>query len=161
MSRTDRPSFEGSDDVPPRDQLLTLLADVLDDVEGPNDELVDRAAALFTLRRLDAELMELLSDSRELEASHRSEQLNLRFLTFLGSACTLQLEVVLSKAGQEFIGQVTPAGVHVVEIVDAPKVAQVTTDEHGRFRLPCPAGPVRVLVMLGDGRRQLSPPFEV
>ncbi len=142
------------------DPLLGHLADVLDRIDGPDPALVDRAVALWSLARLDAELLELVSDAGAL--AHRSDDLQLRFLTFQNDDCTVQVEIGGADGdgatGRELVGQVDPPGLHAVSLVNGPRV---TTDDLGRFRLTCGTASFRLLVELDDGRRLLSPDIAV
>lgn len=151
---------------PATNQLVQLLSDTLDQIDGPDQGIVDRAAALWTLRHLDAELLSLLSDAGSPALVHRAEQTELRFLVFQGSGCRVQVEVVQSADGDELVGDITPSGLHRVALVSREASSEVelssmATDELGRFRLATERGSVRVLVTLADGRKLLSPTIDV
>jgi hypothetical protein len=155
-----RDDLDPGDQLRPHDPLLDLLAATLDQIDGPSDALVDRAAALFALRHLDAELMVLLSDTSTASdlMVARAEQLEWRLVIFRGEHSTVQLEVAPTERGGELIGQVTPSGTHVVDLRhDGSPTESFETDEHGRFRAKSPGGPFRVHVTLSDGTNLLTP----
>ena len=144
------------------DRFLELLAAVLDDADGPPDAIVDQAASLFVLRDLDAELLELLSDTRDAGLVTRAEQLDWRLVVFQGSGCSITLEISVDDGEPVLIGHVEPAGPHEVELLSsADERSPVVHTDDGRFSVPCPSGPFQVLVTLAGGTRVLTPPIDV
>ncbi len=152
--------FEPNDEARQPDFLLGVLAATIDQIDGPTDAAVDRAAALFSLRHLDAELLVLLTDTStavDLMVA-RAEHLAWRLVIFRGQHSTVQIELVPSEHGVDLIGQVTPEGTHVVALRhNGSQTESFETDEHGRFRDRSPGGPFRVHVTLGDGTNLLTP----
>jgi uncharacterized protein YqiB (DUF1249 family) len=152
--------FEANDEARQPDFLLGALADTIDQIDGPTEAAVDRAAALFALRHLDAELLVVLSDTStaaEVMVA-RAEQLEWRLVIFRGQHSTVQIELAHGDHGVDLIGQVTPAGTHVVALRhDGTPTESFETDQHGRFRDRSPEGPFRVHITLSDGTNLLTP----
>lgn len=143
-----------------QDHLLDALAYAIDQIDGPSDAAVDRVAALFALRHLDAELLVLLTDtstSSDLMVA-RAEHLEWRLVIFRGEHATVQIELAPSLHGIDLVGQVTPTGTHLVALRhDGSPIEPFETDEHGRFRAASPTGPFRVFISLDDGTNLLTP----
>jgi hypothetical protein len=160
----DRSTNVRPDGAGPDDRLLELLAGVLDDADGPPDAIVDQAAALIVLRDLDAELLELLSDTRTMEGElvTRAEQLDWRLVVFRGSAFSVTLEISNDTGEAAVIGHIDPAGPHEVELLisGAERSAALQTED-GRFSVPGPLVPFQVLITLPDGRRGVTPLIDV
>jgi hypothetical protein len=132
---------------------------VLDEADGPSEALVEQAAALYTLRDLDAELLELLSDTRDdAGVLTRAEQLDWRLVVFQGASCTVTIEISGDDGEPSVIGSLQPAGAYEVALLDSSggRSSSVSTDD-GRFSTPCPPGPFQVLITLDDGRRAVTP----
>jgi hypothetical protein len=152
--------FEASDEARQPDFLLEVLAVTIDQIDGPTEAAVDRAAALFALRHLDAELLILLTDTSTAAdvMVARAEQLEWRLVIFRGQNSTVQIELAHGDHGVDLIGQVTPGGTHIVALRhDGTPTESFETDQHGRFRHRSPEGPFRVHVTLSDGTNLLTP----
>lgn len=140
-------------------ELLELLNDTLDIVEGPPPDIVNRAVGLFALRHFDAELLTLLTDS--FDAEHRvllrSELPTWRIVAFKSEGFVLELEIA-SAGGRSLIGQIDPPDAERILVFGADSSTEVELDEHGRFRVaPLPPGPFRVLATKCDGTRIITP----
>jgi hypothetical protein len=133
-------SEEGSDMARDGDdELFDRLAATLRGAEEPPDEVVDLARASFGLRRLDAELAELVSDSAldATPAGVRDDGHGPRLLTF--EAGDAEIEVQVSAADDavwQVLGQVVPpapAAVRIEPADPALAAAESVADELGRF----------------------------
>ncbi len=151
---------EANNEARQPDFLLGVLAATIDQIDGPTEAAVDRAAALLALRHLDAELLVLLTDTSTASdlMVARAEHLEWRLVIFRGEHSTVQIEVAPSEHGLDLIGQVTPAGSHAVVLRHgAGPTESFETDEHGRFKTKSPRGAFRVHVTLSDGTNLLTP----
>ena len=123
------------------DELFDRLAATLRNAEPPPDAVVDMARAGFGLRRLDAELAELVADSAlELTpAGVRGDLAAPRMLTFEAGDAEIEVQVSAAADGTwQMIGQVVPPAPGTVGLEPAdPALVAVETDadELGRFTL--------------------------
>jgi hypothetical protein len=144
-------------ELPPDSErdILALLADVLDTIEAPSSSAVEAAQQLFALRQLDGDLMELAADSMESSLAQRGVDSG-RLLRFEGGGC--QIEIDAQFGDGVVTGQLTPSGVSAISTVTAAGASLVSSDEHGRFRVPIGArGLHRWLVRFADGRIRVTP----
>jgi hypothetical protein len=142
------------------EELMQLLATILDEVEVPPADLVDDAVSIFATRDLDAELLTLLSDSANADSALalRAETQPWRVMTFRGSALEVELELDLT-GNTMLVGQLTPAAVDSLRlVVDGSATVDVDVDELGRFLVePAPATGFRLVVTLTDGQQMMTP----
>jgi hypothetical protein len=127
------------------DELMAELRRLSRSVDPVPDDVTAYARAALGWRRVDAELAELLADSRlETESLARGDEGG-RLLSF--RAEELELEVEVQEDG--LLGQLAPPVVAHVELQrdDGQIVASGTSDELGRFRLDG-AGPGRVRIVV-------------
>jgi hypothetical protein len=152
---TDNPTQpEGSDDPLLAD--LRRLANIVDPVPH---EVTAYARAALGWRRIDAELAEVLEDSRLEVAGMRSVVDATRSLTFRSSDLQVDVEVDESGDGSLLLGQLVPAVVAEVDVQrdDGTTLATASADELGRFRFELPAGGrIRLVVR----REAPAPPVE-
>jgi hypothetical protein len=125
----------------PNERLLAELRRLAGEVDAVPDEVMGYARAALGWRRIDAELAELLSDSRfdPAPATTRSDGGELRALTFRASELEIALEI--SKGLPiVLLGQLVPPAVATIEVQrdDGTSVATTETDSLGRFRLELP-----------------------
>jgi hypothetical protein len=127
----------------PDDELLGELRSVLRRTDPVPGDVTDFAKAALGLRRLDADLAELLDDS-VLESTALARGGDARSLTFRSEDLTIDVEL---QPGA-LLGQLAPAPEAAeVTLQDAEGTALATTaaDALGRVRL----------ALEGDGRRRL------
>lgn len=135
------------------DELLARLRHVLDAVDEPRMRSTDAAKAAIGWRDIDAELAQLVFDSRVDEADHdlvmRGDAAETRQLTFSTDDVTIDIE--LGNGG--LVGQVIPVGSARVELVQRDAQPRVTeTDEFGAFSIDeIQAGPTTIVVRATDG----------
>jgi hypothetical protein len=118
-------------------------------VDPVPDEVAAYAKAALGWRRIDAELAELLVDSRLEALATRSVSEAARSLTFRASDLDVDVELEPDDAGVSLLGQLAPAGSARIEAQrdDGTTVATADADELGRFRLMLEAGArVRLIV---------------
>jgi hypothetical protein len=118
------------------ERLLADLADLFARADPEPEHLRSAARFSFALRRLDAELAELLHDSAlEAPAGVRSAG-GLRALVFgAPGGTTVDVEVQEEESGlRTLIGQIVPARAMAVRVRHEAGVIVMTTDELGRFR---------------------------
>jgi len=146
----------GSD---PLDAALRALGEALQAADGPPDQVVSQAKAIFTWRTIDAELAELTFDSLvdgEL-AGVRGFQAA-RNLTFETAAVVIDAEITTVSAGFDVVGSLMPAAdaTFAYQRPDGAEV-DVAVDDLGRFRLDgLTAGTLRFVVRAGDGARVVT-----
>jgi hypothetical protein len=134
---------------PEGDPLLAELRRLAGVVDPVPDEVTAYAKAALGWRRIDAELAELLVDSRLEALATRSVSEAARSLTFRASDLDVDVELEPDDAGVSLLGQLAPAGSARIEAQrdDGTTVATADADELGRFRLMLEAGArVRLIV---------------
>ena len=134
---------------PEDDPLLAELRRLAGVVDPVPDEVTAYAKAALGWRRIDAELAELLVDSRLEALATRSVSESARSLTFRASDLDVDLELQPEEDGVSLLGQLAPAGSAKIEAQrdDGSTVATVDADELGRFRLMLePGARVRLIV---------------
>ena len=125
---------------------LRRLAGIVDPVP---DEVTAYAKTALGWRRIDAELAELLVDSRLEALATRSVSESARSLTFRASDLDVDVELQSEEDGVSLLGQLAPAGSATIEAQrdDGSTVATADADELGRFRLMLePGARVRLVV---------------
>jgi hypothetical protein len=132
------------------DEVLDELRRLARAVDPVPDEVTAYAQAAIGWRRVDAELAELLADSRlETETLTRSSG-DARTLSFAGAGLELEVELQPVEDRVVILGQLAPPGPAEVAIQrdDAkPVEAAASADELGRFRLePVARGRMRIVV---------------
>ncbi len=139
------------------EQLLAWLGALAAVVDPEPVELRELGRAAFTVRRIDAELAELVSDSALLGGLVRSAGSGPRLLSFAAGDLVIELQVDEAPAGLGALGvidgleQPVPADARVdLETADA-RVLSSPLDELGRFGFTTvPAGLVRARVVAGE-----------
>ena len=134
------------------EKLLEELRLLVNEVDPVPEEVTKFADAALGLRRLDAELADLLSDSA-LESAASAAAVRggerARSVTFRSSDLEIDLEIQRGDGGVTILGQLAPAGRASIEVQrdDEAKLASVEADDLGRFRLElAEAGRVRLRV---------------
>jgi hypothetical protein len=135
---------------PEDDPLLAELRRLAGVVDPIPDEVTVYAKAALGWRRIDAELAELLLDSRlEALTTTRSVSESARSLTFRASDLDVDVELEPEDEAVSLLGQLAPAGRAKIEAQrdDGTTVATADADELGRFRLSLePGARVRLIV---------------
>jgi hypothetical protein len=159
-------SEEGSDMARDADdELFDRLAATLRDADEPPEHVVELARASFGLRRLDAELAELVADSamEATPAGVRHDGRATRMLTFEAGDAEIEVQVSAAGAGDwQIVGQVVPpapAAVGIQPANPALSAAETQADELGRFAARLTGrGPWR-LVWRRQGQQPVMSPW--
>jgi len=127
-----------TDDLTPRDvALLSMLRQVVETLDPEPDYLREMGRAAFSVRRVDAELAELVSDSTLQRELVRSASADPRLLTFQVGGVFIEIQVSHIDTRRELIGVVEgleTEGEARVEIEAARgDVLRSALDEFGRF----------------------------
>lgn len=134
-------------------QWLLHMGSVAGAIDPPPPLLLELGRAAFSLRRVDAELIELVDDSADELVGVRGATSQERLLSFEGRAVSLDLQVTVEAGHVRLIGQVVPvpaggAVVHV-ESPDRP-VASTDVDTVGGFAIDeVPEGLLRLRIERG------------
>jgi hypothetical protein len=142
--------------------LLRALGEALRTPDPTPPEVLDAARAVYTWRTVDAELAELVHDSRDetpILAGLRAEEADLRTLSFAVPGLTVELGV----SPTALLGLLVPAGPAEVTLrLDGEATSTVPVDEDGCFRIaPPPAGLFRLTCEAADGHRVVTPAFRL
>jgi hypothetical protein len=127
----------------PTDPLLDELRRIARAVDPVPDEVSAYARAALGWRRVDAELAELLADSRlEALSSTRSASETARSLTFRSNDLQVDVDLQDDDGAVVLLGQLAPPLLGEIEVQrdDGSSVATTRSDELGRFRVELPAG---------------------
>jgi hypothetical protein len=127
----------------PTDPLLDELRRIARAVDPVPDEVTAYARAALGWRRVDAELAELLADSRlEALSSTRSATETARSLTFRSKDLQVDVDLQEDDGTVVLLGQLAPplGGEIEVQRDDGSTVATARSDDLGRFRIELPAG---------------------
>jgi hypothetical protein len=140
--------------TPDDGDLLAALRGVWDEVDPVPEHVLEAARGAFAWRDVDAELAELVLDSRLTDAGVRSSE-GPRLLTFEAPDLTIEVEVGVTTTGRNLVGQLVPPGPASVTVRCNGPDRVVEADDLGRFSAAgVPAGPVSLLCRRvgGDGR---------
>jgi hypothetical protein len=150
----------GTGPIPADDELLAELSAVLNRSDPVPDAVRALSRSLLSWRDPDAELAELLADSRRQDQLVRGDTDVL--LHFRAGA--VEITVQLTPAGDglhRLVGQVEPPGPGTVEIRRAAGRSQVAADAQGRFAADrLPSGPLS-LRWLPDGDGLVDTPWHL
>jgi hypothetical protein len=126
------------------EELLEVLAAVLERTDPVPADLVAAASAALTWRTIDAELAELLYDSAvDPEPVLVRELTVARLLAFAGAALSVDVEL----QGEELVGSLSPPGPCAIELQQPAGSRQAESDDAGMFRLTgVQRGPARLVV---------------
>ena len=129
------------------DALAALVGEMLGAADPVPTAALTAAYEVIGLRGLEAELAELVYDSRDRSGpvAVRGGQDETRLLSFANDRLALDAELLGD--GRTIVGQLSPPGAAVVEISRGDAVAEaVEVDEFGGFRALLGEGPVRFRV---------------
>lgn len=145
--------------------LLQRLGSIARSTDSVPEDVRQFGRAVFGLRRLDAELAELIEDSLHGLVGVRSGGSDIRMLTFAAGELVVEAQVSGSGAHLSVLGQVheiaAPQGLVRLERASADD-ASTELDDLGAFRFDDVAGgTVRFVVDLGEGRSVATSWFSV
>ena len=130
------------------EELMRLLAEVLDMVETVPAAALDAAYAALEMDLLTEELAVLVFDSASSadRALVRAVEAEARLLSFANDQHTIDVE--LHADGHTIVGQVAPPTEAPLQVEsESGHVIDVPTDEFGRFRLTAPDGAIRLRIV--------------
>jgi len=139
------------------DRLLRDLGELVRRVDPVPPDVTLSARSALALRRLDAELAELLYDSAldaDALAGVRSAATASRLLTFEASGVTVEVEVAAEGERRRLVGQIVPPGEARLIIRQTSGEREASADALGRFAAEdVAAGPVSIrLEAVVEGR---------
>jgi hypothetical protein len=134
------------------DELIEGLRSAAKAADPVPDAVIERAKSAFGQRHPDAEIARI-SDGTRLKSTSRRRRLRFETAT-LG----IELEVWTAGNRRRIVGQLVPAQKAVVELrtIAAAGTPSAEVDEHGRFELDVPAGPVSLSCRLTGGPRTVD-----
>lgn len=139
--------------------LLRELREVFEAIDPVPHYVVEMGKAAFSLRNLEADLMELVQFAPEL--AQMRETATSRLHVFELGDVTLDVELTVSGATCSVLGELSApyaAGDASVTVQTAARRFEVTTDEAGRFEVTgIPLGMLRILVRPTDGAALTTP----
>jgi hypothetical protein len=128
------------------DALIERLRNAARAADPVPDEVIKRAKSALSRRRPHAEIARFRDGSRPGGTRRR------RRLRFEAATLGIELEVWATGDRRRIVGQLVPAQPAVVELrTGTSATATVEVDEHGRFELDAPAGPISLSCRLGGG----------
>ena len=136
------------------EELLVRLRAMFDAVDPAPPIVVETAKAAFGLRRLDAELAELVRDSIDDRGSLlaiRGEG-DVRLISFETEAVTVELQVTERGAQRDLVAQVTGADVANAEVETPQRRHGAALEDSMVTADGVPAGLLRLHLTTGDGR---------
>jgi len=137
------------------EDLLVRLRVICEEVDPMPDLVLETARAAFTLRRLDAELAELILDSADEPAGavavRAAGLADIRMLSFAAGPLRVELQVTERDGWRHLVGHVTgveltaavletPAGRRALETDDGVLIAEHVPAGRVRFRLAVATG---------------------
>jgi hypothetical protein len=139
--------------------VLNELRRVAAAVDGPPAAVLEAARAAFLTRELDAEIADLVADSRTSSAYEQVRAAEAEagghwLLSFEGGGIHIDLEVDDSGPSLRLVGMLTGVRVEECALQAEGRSRAVTLDQLGRFVVDGVApGPIRMRCRLSDGRR--------
>jgi hypothetical protein len=132
-------------------ELLEVLSRVFARLDPPPDHVLAHAKSALTWQTLDAELAELVYDSRAQDAA--LVRGDTREVTFRAPGIEVEI-MVLSERHRSLVGQVVPAQAANIELRHGDATATTTADTLGRFTFEQVAsGPIKLIVVTESGAR--------
>jgi len=144
------------------DSLLRALDEAMRTPDPTPPAVLEAARAVYTWRTIDAELAELVHDSRAESpalAGLRAEEADLRTLSFAAPGLTIELGV----SPAALLGQLVPPGPAEVTVrLGGHATSTVPVDEDGCFRIaPPPAGLFSLACETSGGRHVVTTTFHL
>lgn len=132
-------------------ELLEALGRVLARIDPPPDQVIAHAKGALTWQSLDAELAELVYDSKAQDTM--LVRGDTREVTFRAPGIEVEV-MVLSEHHRSLVGQIVPAQEADIELRHGDTTAVTRTDTLGRFTFEqVSAGPVKLVVAADSGVR--------
>ncbi len=144
----------GGADDPALDALLQRLRSAAAQVDAPPALVIEAGHAAFAMRRLDAELAELVRDSATDPAAvlvRDADPDSVRMLSFEAGTVSIEVQVTDQDGSRSLLAVVDGAS-GTVEVETATERSVVSIDAHGRFSVDdIPPGTVRLHLVGDDG----------
>ena len=135
------------------DELVSQLRRIGSLVDPVPHDVVMAGRSALAYRDLDARIAELVDEStRATEAATRSDPEGPWF-TFEVDDVVIEIAARTRAGEQHLVGHVDGSPVSRVMVRQTGSDANPDVDGLGRFTTPISAGPVRIVVLLGDGTR--------
>ena len=141
------------------DAVLDWLRDVALEADPVPSFVVEAAQAAYTLRRLDAELAELVRDSLDEDnlVTVRGPGLTeVRLLSFEAGPLTVELQVSERAGGRHLVGHVSGIDLTAAELETVDGMQSVETDDSVLVVDAVPAGRVRLHLSAVDGQTYVT-----
>jgi hypothetical protein len=133
--------------------LLAALRRALDVVDGPPEYVMAHARDVFIWQSLDAELAELVYDSRAQDSTLVRGADATREVTFRAPGIEVEVMVV-NERQRSLVGQVVPGQQADVELLHGEGTMTTHTDALGRFTFEhVSPGPIKLVVITLSGAR--------
>ena len=134
-------------------KLLDALRRAFEQIDPPPEHVIASARQAFLWRALDAELAELVYDSRAQQAALVRGPDTTREMTFRAPGIEVEV-MVFSERQRSLVGQVVPAQAADVELLHSGGSTTAQTDSLGRFVFERVApGPIKLIVVTATGAR--------
>jgi hypothetical protein len=136
------------------DQLIARLRGLAEQVDPPPELVLEAGRAAFLMRRIDAELAELVLDSA-VDAGpvlvRAAEEDTVRMLSFESGTVSIEVQVTEADGLRSLLGMVSGAS-GPVEVETTHGRSSVDLDDLGRFSVTdVPSGTVRLHLTADDG----------
>lgn len=136
----------------PEDELMRELGRAVAVHDPVPPDLIAFAQEAFTWRSVDAELAELVADSREAAGAGLRGTTDVRLLSFTAGEQRLEVELLTDGAQHRVVGELSPGRPAHVVVEHAGGSLTEEADELGRFLVTgVPAGRIRVRCQPADG----------
>jgi hypothetical protein len=134
-------------------ELLDTLGRVFEVIDPPPEHVIASARDVFVWQSLDAELAELVYDSKADDSAPVRGADATREVTFRAPGIEVDVMVV-SELHRSLVGQVVPAQEMDIELMHSAGTATTRTDALGRFAFDRVApGPIKLVVVTASGMR--------
>jgi hypothetical protein len=142
----------------PDDALVRELAAAARVADPVPEDLLRFAREALTWRTVDAELAELVADSRDTAGAGLRGAGDVRLLTFTAGDLRLELELLVDGPVRRVVGELSPPGPARVTVEHPGGELTEDADELGRFLASgVPAGRVRVRCERAGGPAIVTP----
>jgi hypothetical protein len=134
-------------------ELLDSLRQAFELADPPPEHVLASARDVFVWQSLDAELAELVYDSKAEQSTLVRGSDTTREVLFRSPGIEVEVMVV-SEFHRSLVGQVVPAQEMDIELLHSEGSATTRTDSLGRFTFDRVApGPVKLIVVTASGMR--------
>lgn len=144
------------------DRVLDQLLRFLQETEPLDDRVVDAAVDAYVWRTVDAELLDLLVDSRDGELELVRDEEAARVMAFGRDDRGVHFECIPEAQGFVLEGAIQPPLAGIVVLQRPSETVSARMDALGTFRIgPVAPGTVRLVVNDGNGQPMMVTPWFV